>query len=76
MINTETAVADDASSTLPPSLPSFFSKNTDLESLWKEGVEGKDLDMDSFWDHVQSVAGEYDNARAKGEEAEGGGGGG
>jgi len=35
--------------------------------LWKEGVEGKDLDMDSFWDHVQSVAGEYD-ARAKGKK--------
>jgi hypothetical protein len=36
--------------------------------LWKEGVEEKDLDMDSFWDHVQSVAGEYDDARAKGKK--------
>ncbi|KAM3571920.1 hypothetical protein VYU27_006049 [Nannochloropsis oceanica] len=41
------------------------AKNADLESLWKEGAEGKDLDMDAFWDHVQSVAGEYDNAMAK-----------
>jgi len=55
--------------TFPIALPPFFSKNADLESLWKEGAEGKDLDMDAFWDHVQSVAGEYDNAMAKGEEA-------
>jgi len=61
--------ADTYPFTLPPSFPPSLPplQNADLESLWKEGVEGKDLDMDSFWDHVQSVAGEYD-ARAKGKE--------
>jgi hypothetical protein len=39
-------------------------------ALWQEGEEGKELDLDAFWDHVQSVAGEYD---AKGREGGRGG---
>jgi hypothetical protein len=29
-------------------------QNIDLESLWRaQQEEGKELDMDAFWDHVQ-----------------------
>ena len=35
-------------------------QNIDLESLWRaQAEEGKDLDMDAFWDHVQAGFGWY-----------------
>lgn len=30
------------------------TQNIDLESMWRaQQEEGKELDMDAFWDHVQ-----------------------